>query len=123
MRKRALILTVLILASVTLASCEGKLRADTPINTLTLLENTISNDDYDRFNALFGDWCEGKVSTADLGEFSKLSSFGYGSSFYGVITYSNGEMLLVQIAPEKVDGEYKVENVVKVPEEMKELFK
>jgi hypothetical protein len=105
------------------ASCSRSLKPDTPVNTMLLLEHSISSDNYDNYSELFGDWCKNKASQADLGEFSKLSAAGFDSSLYGLITYSNGEMLLVKFAPEKVDGEYKVQDVIKVPEDMKGLFK
>ena len=41
---------------------------------------------------------------------------------YETITFDDGEMLLVRITPDKIDGEYKIEDVTIVPEEMRDFF-
>lgn len=42
---------------------------------------------------------------------------------YELLTFENDEMLLVRLTPEKVNGEYKIEDVVIVTSKMKEIFK
>ena len=55
-------------------------------------------------------------------EMKNLTSAGVGLTHYELLTFENGEMFLVMLTPEKVNGEYKIEDVVIVPNEMKEIF-
>jgi len=55
-------------------------------------------------------------------EIKNLTTAGSSYANYVLVTFENGEMLLVRLSPEKVNGEYKIEDVIIVPDEMKEMF-
>jgi hypothetical protein len=122
-RKMSIMLAFALMLSM-LASCSDSIsvKQDTPDNALLSLSLTLGGDNYDNFNALFSDGRKNTVSEETLKEFSKATSAAFDNSLYGLVTYSNGEMFLVKLSVKKIDGEYKVEDVVKVPEEMKKLF-
>ena len=123
-RKNLILITFVVMASIFTSCTNSKLvKPDTPDNASLLLKMAISNGNYDSFNALFSDGRKNIVSKETLTEFSKISTAGSGNYLYELITFTNGEMLLVRYTAKKVDGEYKVEDVVKVPEDMKKLFK
>lgn len=52
----------------------------------------------------------------------KFTTPGADYKNYGLITFSNGKMLLIYFTPEKTDGEYKIQDVIEVPDNMKTLF-
>lgn len=51
-----------------------------------------------------------------------ITTAGSNHSLYDIITFENGEMILIKISPIEVNGEYKVEKVIEVPDEFKSLF-
>ena len=125
MKRKKIILIMFVVMASLFTSCSNSKRVelDTPDNATLLLTMAISNNNYDSFNELFSDGRKNIVSKETLTELSKISTAGSGNYLYELITFTNGEMLLVRYTAKKVDGEYKVEDVVKVPEEMKKLFK
>ena len=95
-------------------------KKDTPANTTLLLDKAIKDNNYERFNELFTDSRKNVVSKEILNEFNSLSTSGTDYNLYEVLTYTNGEMFLVNLVP--IDGEYQIQDIVKVPEEMKKIF-
>lgn len=124
MKKKFLPIVICIFVFSALASCsyENPVKANTPTNTAWLTKLAINNNDYERFNSYFIEERKGVVSKDMLEELSKISTAAGNYNLYELITFTSGEMLLVQLTTEKIDGEYKIEDVVIVPEEMKKLF-
>ena len=124
MKKKGSTLILVVFITFILVACSNSkpIKPDTPDNTLLLLSMSISGNNYDNFNALFSDGRKNTVSKETLSEFSKVTSDGFDNSLYGVITSSNGEMFIAKLSAKKINGEYKVEDFMKVPEEMKKMF-
>jgi hypothetical protein len=122
-RKRFVLIGVVCIFSL-LVSCNNAkpIKPNTPGNALFLLSMAINSNNYDSFNALFYDGNKNVTSKESLTEYSSKTTAGSDHKLYGLITYSNGEMFLAKLSVNKIDGEYKVEDLVKVPEEMKKLF-
>lgn len=107
---------------IVLTSCQKTVKPDTPANAGLLMSHAINNGDYERFNALFSEGRKNTISRDKFNEMKNLISAGTGFTHYELLTFKNGEMLLVMLTPEKVNGKYKIEDVVIVPSEMKEIF-
>lgn len=124
MKKKGSTLILVVFITFILVACSNSkpIKPDTPDNTLLLLSMSISGNNYVNFNELFSDGRKNTVSKETLSEFSKVTSNGFDNSLYGLITYSNGEVFIAKLSAKKINGEYKVENVMKVPEEMKKMF-
>lgn len=124
MKKKGSTLILVVFITFILVACSNSkpIKPDTPDNTLLLLSMSLSGNNYDNFNELFSDGRKNTVSKETLSEFSKATSNGFDNSLYGLITYSNGEMFIAKLSAKKINGEYKVEDVMKVPEEMKKMF-
>lgn len=124
MRRKFLPIVVFVFVFSVLVSCsyEKSVKANTPTNAAWLTKLAINNNDYERFNSFFIEGRKNVVSKDMLEKFRKISTTEGSYNHYELITFTNGEMLLVRLTPEKIDGEYKVEDVVIVPEEMKKLF-
>lgn len=65
----------------------------------------ITENNYDNFNSLFSDGRKNTISNEKLMEFNNISTAGFGNSLYELITFTNGEMLLVRYSAKKTDGE------------------
>ncbi|MEQ6389273.1 membrane lipoprotein lipid attachment site-containing protein [Bacillaceae bacterium S4-13-58] len=108
-----------------LAGCNNEkvVQPDTPFNAAHLLKFQIDNQNYSAFQSLFSEETEDAVSKKTFQQFGEISTSGANYKNFELLTFDNGEMLLVEFKP-KLDNEdeYKIVNVQVVPKEMKELF-
>ena len=105
--------------------CSSKtVKPDSPDNTALLMKLAIDNDDYVSFNSLFSDGRKGSISESDFKELKDITTAGAGYKRYELVTFENGEMLLVRLGltPPNENNEIEIEDVIVVPDDMKELF-
>ncbi|WP_274365662.1 hypothetical protein [Paenibacillus thermotolerans] len=102
------------------ACSNNNLKADTPENTAWLLKQAIGNKDIELVDSYFTESRKGAISEEELGELSRLVTAGSETRNYGFIQFETGEMLLLDLV--KVKDSYKIQDVIRVPEEMKNLF-
>lgn len=119
---KALIIMCVMVFSLFLFSCEDTVKPDTEQNATWLMKLAIDENDYERFNELFSEGRKNTVSEKIFDAMSELSTAGASYKNYELITFENGEMLLVKLTPMTIDGEYKIEDVMIVPDEMKSFF-
>ena len=121
---KKLIIGLLIASSLALISCESSkiLKADTPTNAAVLLSRALGSNDYEAVKALFSEGRREFLTEENFKEWKELKTAGSSYVLYETITFQDGEMLLVRMTAEKMDGEYKIEDVTIVPEEMREFF-
>lgn len=122
--KVAIILTTTCLVF-SFSGCSNKkiLKADTPVNSGMLTKMAIDSENYDRFNELFSKERSGSISKEDFSKLKKLTTEGTDYKNYELLTFSNGQMFLIRLTTEKINGEYKIDDVIIVPDEMKKFFK
>lgn len=120
MKKLFLLIFLFILIG---CSNEKVVEPDTPFNAAHLMKFQIDHQEYDRFQSLFAEGKDDSVSLEEFKEFGEVSTSGANFKNYELITFSNGEMLLVEFKPNLDEEEhYEIMSVKKVPEEMKKLF-
>ena len=126
MKIKKIIVITLILACFTfmVVSCTSKkiLKADSSGNAGWLMTLAIQNNNYDRFNELFSEGRENSLSIEEFNKLKSLTTAGTDFKHYELLTFTNGEMFLIRLTPEKVNGEFKIEDVIRVASEMKPLF-
>jgi len=121
MKKIAIVLVLLFL----LLGCsnEKTMEPDTLMNASWLMKFNIDNQNYDGFQSLFTEEANDSVSRDTFKQFGELTTSGINFKTYELLTFENGEMLLVEFAPNlEEDEHYKIVNVKVVPEDMKEIF-
>lgn len=93
----------------------------TPTDIALSLNDSLGRKDYDNIEKLF---INGNVTTSkdELNEFCELSKQNSNYNLFETITYNDGEMLLVEFSPYKVDNEYKIISIKKIPNDVKKLF-
>ncbi|CAM2908606.1 hypothetical protein PASE110613_07165 [Paenibacillus sediminis] len=93
-------------------------------NTNRLLKDSLNNKDYALFQTYLSEPQKNKISRSQFEELTKMTTAGWGQDIYSLISFENGEMLLVNIIKDpKNNGYFKIQDIKRVPEEMKELFK
>lgn len=85
----------------------------------------IDNDNYASFSSLFAKERKGSISESEFKELQEITTAGSSYERYELVTFDNGEMLLVKlmITPPNEESEFEIEDVIIVPEDMKALFK
>lgn len=119
------IICCLLLFITFLYGCQKEVQPDSPFNTATLMNVSLLHQDYDKFLELFSEGRQEYVSKEIFDELvqiqqSSLGSVGYQN--YELLTFDNGEMVLVNLAPE-IDGKVNIQDIIFVPEHMQDLFK
>lgn len=123
MRKYLFIFT-LIINSLFLISCneDNLLKPDSPTNTSILIKNYIYADNYEEFKGLLSEDLDNSISKEEFNKFKDIVTAGSNHNLYDIITFENGEMLLIKLTATPVNDEYKVEEVIQVPAELKAFF-
>ena len=105
-------------------SCQQQkiLTPETPSKASWLMKMRMDYKDYQGFKSLFSEGRKQSVPIEEFNKMSKLTTAKTDFKNYQVLTFENGEMLLVRLSSVKIDGEYKIEDVIIVPENMKSLF-
>ena len=119
------ILLLVILMGLSLTECEKDIliENDSAMNHQYLLKRALDLNDYETFNDLFTDSRRDVISKKELEQFSNIySSSGASFILYETITFSNGEMILVRMAQDNLTDEYKVEDIINIPDEMTRFF-
>lgn len=122
--RKYLFLFTLIISNLFLISCnkDKLLKPDSPANTSILIKNYIDAENYEDFKDLFSEDLENSISKEDFNKFKEISTSGSNHNLYDIITFENGEMLLIKLTTTPVNDEYKVEEIIQIPDEFKLLF-
>ncbi len=120
--KKARIL-IFLLFFLSACSNDKVVQPDSPMNASALLKQTIDQQNYESFQQYFYEGTENNVSKEQFMQYDNISTAGTSYKTYELITFDNGEMLLVEFSP-RLDEEddYEVVNVKQVPDEMKVFF-
>ena len=120
MKKLVFILSVILL---TACNSDQPMKPTTPTNTAQLMKFHIDSQNYDYFQSLFSEGREDIISEETFESFGELSTSGANFKNYELLTFDNGEMLLIEFKPQfDNEEELKIVNVIRVPDDMKELF-
>ncbi|MBM6618002.1 hypothetical protein [Bacillus suaedaesalsae] len=115
------ILFIFLMLSVILG-CTQKVQPNSPENTALLLKQAIAHQDYESFTSLFSEGRKGSFSKDEFAKLQALTTAGIDFKTYELITFENGEMLLIKITPQNEEKEVLIEDIQVIQQEMKELF-
>ncbi|MGL4335839.1 MAG: hypothetical protein ACRCST_03020 [Turicibacter sp.] len=126
------IIVYLLTSLICLGGCsQGNiLKPDSPSHTAILLDHYLEIADYTLFNSLFHEYSQDKITEQDFYQLvlKKKSGNdanglrGTGINLYETLSFHNGTLLLVHFVADEVNGEYQIQNVTVVPNEMHSLF-
>ena len=124
MKKTRLLFSLLIISNLFLISCtkDKTLESDSPVSTSILVKNYIDSGNYEAFKGLFTEGLENSISKEDFIKLKEISTAGSSHNLYDLITFENGEKLLIKLSSIEIDSKYKIEEVIQIPEEFKSLF-
>ncbi|MCF6136585.1 hypothetical protein [Pseudalkalibacillus berkeleyi] len=119
--KRALIILMLV----ALLGCSGEevMQPDTPVKASTLMKHSMDIQNYEAFQRLFFEEAKGTISKEEFEKLGGLTAEATDYREHMLLTFSNGEMVLVEFAPKLEEKEdYQIVNVIPVPEDVKAFF-
>lgn len=105
-----------------MTGCSQQDKPSSKENTALLMKLAIEQQDYDSFNSLFSEGRRGSISEDEFMELREMTTAGADFKSYELVTFENGEMLLVRLTPPNKNKEIEIEDVVMVPSELKEFF-
>ncbi|MDF2947483.1 MAG: hypothetical protein K0S51_2162 [Bacillales bacterium] len=115
----------LITLAFTLVGCSnGKIvQPDSTDNAALLMNQSIVNQNYNAFQSLLTESKKESISEETFKRFGEISTSSANFKTYELLTFTNGEMLLLEFEPVMEEGiDYKIVSIKIVPEEMKTLF-
>lgn len=99
-----------------------EVKPDTLHNVSWLMKLALDDNNYTEFNNFFIEGRKGKISLEEFKKMSDISTAGWEDRSYQLIKFSNGEMLLVYMSPNKIHGKYYIQDIKIVPDDLKDFF-
>lgn len=96
---------------------------ENPENTTQLLTEAINKADYNSFENLLSENGKKEIGKNDFEEIQNIYETGYRTENFNVITFSNGEVLLVLLDPKGENNQVLIRKIIRVSEENKPIFK
>ncbi|MGM7700625.1 hypothetical protein ACSVDE_02805 [Pseudalkalibacillus sp. Hm43] len=117
------ILCIFLFALLSGCNNEKVLEPDTAMNAATLMKHRMNIENYEAFKQLFHEASKGEVTMEEFDELGKLTTASTDFREHMLVTFTNGEMLLVEFAPKLEDDEhYQIVDVKPVPDDVKAFF-
>lgn len=102
---------------------QREVKPDTPHNVSWLMKLSLDENNYNAFNDFFIEGLRGEISQEEFEKMSDISTAGWEERSYHLIEFTNNEMLLVYLTPNKINGKYYIQDIKIVPDELREFFK
>lgn len=94
-----------------------------PENTVQLLTESLKSGEYDLFEDIISKNGKEEIGKEDFEELKGIYEEPYRLENFEVITFANGEVLLVLLSPKDENNKVLIRKIIHVPEEYKQIFK
>ena len=118
------LLTMAIITLLVVGGClEKPILPNTPQNTAWLMKLAIDQGNYEQFKELFAEGRKEVITKDQFNTLKDLTTTGAEYRNYEFVRFDNDTILLIRLTPEKDgNGKYYIEDVKKVPSELKNVF-
>ena len=121
MKKKSIISIIFLITILSTSACQ-KIN-HTPMHASMSMKANMEHLNYEDFTDAYAKGEEGWISKEQFYEVKELLTSGVGHETYELLKFDNGEMILVEFSTLPENGEFKVQGIKIVPDEMKEFFK
>lgn len=123
MKKKSIISIILLITILSITGCKETVKRDTPMLASLAMKTNMTHLSYSEFINLTMEGNDTLISEEQFNEIKGLMTDKSGHETYHLLKFDNGEMILVEFASTPEDGEYKIQRVKIIPDEMKDFFK
>ena len=120
MKKKSIIAIILLICILLLAACQKT--NNTPLLASMSMKASMEHLNYEEFKDAYAQGEESWISEGQFLEVKSLLTPGSSHKTYELVKFDNGEMILVEFATTPQNGEYKVQGIKIIPDEMKDFF-
>ena len=120
MKKKSIIAIILLICILLFAACQKT--NNTPLLSSMSMKASMEHLNYEEFR---NEYAQGEESWISEEQFTKVKSLLTSNSShktYELVKFDNGEMILVEFATTPQNGEYKVQGIKIIPDDMKDFF-
>jgi len=113
---------IFLVLAISFSACSGDNQID-PVGTAVQMDMAISQDNYEEFKSLFFEPRRSLASQELFNQLKEIKAASSGANFnsYTLITFKNGEMVLVNLTPNS-KGKTEIQDVIFVPDNVKDFF-
>lgn len=121
MRKNSITLIILLITILSITACQKV--NNTPLYASMSMKANMEHLNYEEFTVAYAQGEGSWISKEQFDEIKGLMTSRVGHETYALLKFDNGEMILIEFATLTEKGEFKVQGIKIVPDEMKEFFK
>lgn len=122
MKDKSIILIICLIIILSTTACQKSNNQDTPLNATLSMKVDMSLQTYEQFTDEYMQGEESWISKEQFHEVKSMMTAQASHETYQLLKFTNGEMILVEFSQVLEDGEFKIQGIKIVPDEMKELF-
>lgn len=120
MKKKSVISIIIIICILLITACQKT--NNTPLLSSMSMKASMEHLDYKEFKNEYAQGEESWISEEQFVEVKSLLTSNSSHETYELVKFDNGEMILVEFATTPQNGEYKVQGIKVVPDEIKSFF-
>ena len=120
MKKKSIIAIILLICILLFAACQKT--NNTPLLSSMSMKASMEHLNYKEFKDAYAQGEESWISEEQFTEVKSLLTSNSSHKTYELVKFDNGEMILVEFATTPQNGEYKVQGIKIIPDNMKDFF-
>ena len=120
MKKKSIIAIILLICILLFAACQKT--NNTPLLSSMSMKASMEHLNYEEFRNEYAQGEESWISEEQFLEVKSLLTSNSSHKTYELVKFDNGEMILVEFATTPQNGEYKVQGIKIIPDDMKDFF-
>ena len=121
MKKKSIISIIFLITIFSTTACQKT--NNTPLYASASMKVDMEHLNYEEFADAYAKGEESWISKEQFNEVKGLMTSQASHETYELLKFDNGEMILVEFATMPEKGEFKIQGIKIVPDEMKEFFK
>ena len=120
MKNKSIIAIILLICILLFAACQKT--NNTPLLSSMSMKASMEHLNYKEFKDAYAQGEESWISEEQFTEVKSLLTSNSSHKTYELVKFDNGEMILVEFATTPQNGEYKVQGIKIIPDDMKDFF-
>ena len=121
MKKKNITAIIILISILLITACQKTNQS--PLTASMSMKASIDHLNYEEFKDAYAQGEESWISEEEFIEIKSLLTSQTSHKTYELLKFDNGQMILIEFAPIPQNGEYMVQGIKIVPDELKDFFK